>query len=285
MENKRKKSCKNLLFAGVIVLALTGAVKEAGANLVNSNAIVIDNVEYYIQTDKAVYDLGENVEMLYRVTNRGAEDVTFAFGALPVWNFWVEKDGEHIWRAVNGWYAAATNLTISPGESREFPALDLPWIWNMRDKESNLVNAGEYSVIGGLYAGPGLYEYSRVAVPIQIILEPAVDAGIDIEPDTLNLKGKGKWITCYIWLPEEYNVADIDPNSLRLANEPNVIEAEWIWFEEQDQVAMVKFDRSEVQGILEVGELELTISGQLIDGMTFEGTDTIKVIDKGRKKK
>ncbi|MHC4792615.1 MAG: hypothetical protein ACYS8Y_14540 [Planctomycetota bacterium] len=58
-----------------------------------------------------------------------------------------------------------------------------------------------------------------------------------------------------------------------------------MWFEEKEQVAMVKFKRSEVQSILEVGEVELAIGGELTDGTRFEGTDTIRVINKRRKKK
>jgi hypothetical protein len=46
---------------------------------------------------------------------------------------------------------------------------------------------------------------------------------------------------------------------------------------------MVKFPRSEVQAIIEPGEVELTVSGELIDGTIFEGVDTIKVIRRGRK--
>ncbi|MFQ5884837.1 MAG: hypothetical protein ACE5IO_07030, partial [Thermoplasmata archaeon] len=42
---------------------------------------------------------------------------------------------------------------------------------------------------------------------------------------------------------------------------------------------MVKFDRSEVEELLSPGEeVVLTITGQLDDGMVFEGTDTIRVI-------
>ena len=32
-----------------------------------------------MQTDKSVYNLGENVEMLYMVKNLGSEDVRFGF--------------------------------------------------------------------------------------------------------------------------------------------------------------------------------------------------------------
>ncbi len=47
---------------------------------------------------------------------------------------------------------------------------------------------------------------------------------------------------------------------------------------------MVKFDRSDVQATLEpVDEVEVTVSGQLTDGTTFEGSDTIRVIEKGKK--
>ena len=47
---------------------------------------------------------------------------------------------------------------------------------------------------------------------------------------------------------------------------------------------MVKFDRSNAQDMLEPGdEVELTVSGQLTDGTTFEGTDTIRVIEQEKK--
>ena len=112
-----------------------------------------------------------------------------------------------------------------------------------------------------------------------------IEAGVDIEPDVLNLKSSGKWITSYIWLPEGYNVADIDPDSVVLEFLEDEIEADWVWFDEEEEIVMAKFSRAELQDILEVGEeVELTISGELTDGIRFKGTDTIKVIDKGRKK-
>jgi len=113
---------------------------------------------------------------------------------------------------------------------------------------------------------------------------PPIEAKIDIMPNTLNLQSVGKWINCHIWLPEDYNAAEIDPYSVFIEFPEDEIQAEWIWFNEQTQVVMAKFSRSEVQEMLEPGEVELTVSGELTDGTRFEGTDTIKVIDKGRKK-
>jgi hypothetical protein len=157
---------------GLLVLVL-GIAPFAMATLVDSNSITQDGIEYYFQTDKSIYNLGENVEMLYRVTNLGVEDVTFSSLPLPEWNFWVEKDGEHIWRAINIWYGTITGFTLSSGESREFPALSHPYVWDMRDDENNLVTMGTYSVIGGLYEGSGHYDYTKVNVPIGIVPEPA----------------------------------------------------------------------------------------------------------------
>lgn len=51
---------------------------------------------------------------------------------------------------------------------------------------------------------------------------------------------------------------------------------------------MVKFDASTVQtwlidlGLL--GNVELIVGGELVDGSIFEGTDVIRVIDQGKKK-
>ncbi len=108
--------------------------------------------------------------------------------------------------------------------------------------------------------------------------ESPIFAEAEIEPDTLNLTSKGKWITAFIWLPEEYNVADIDPNSVFLEGK---IQAEQLHINEQEQVAIAKFSREDVQAVLNVGKVELTITGRLTDGNPFEAKNIIKVIDKG----
>ena len=114
------------------------------------------------------------------------------------------------------------------------------------------------------------------------LMTPVIEGEVDIDPDTLNLSSKGRWITCYIRLGEDYDVAEIDPCSVLLEGQ---IKAAWMRADEEQQVAMAKFDRREVQTIVGTGEIELTVSGELISGLEFEGTDTIVVIDQGGKKK
>jgi len=107
--------------------------------------------------------------MLYKVTNLRDEDVTFAFSMSPEWNFWVEKDGENIWTAVEAWWMFGTGFTLASGEYKEFPDYDPPGIWDMSDRDGNLVSPGQYTVIGGLHAGSGQYENTKVSVTIEIM--------------------------------------------------------------------------------------------------------------------
>ncbi len=115
-----------------------------------------------------------------------------------------------------------------------------------------------------------------------------IQAVIDIDPDTLNLNSKGKWITCYIELPGNYDVEDIDVSTIKLNDEvPAESRPTGVGDCDDDGIAelMVKFDISAVQEILEAGdEVEITVTGELNDDTKFEGSDTIRVINKGGKK-
>lgn len=109
-----------------------------------------------------------------------------------------------------------------------------------------------------------------------------VSSTININPDTMNLKSKGRWITAYIELPENYNVSDIDISTVKLNH---VVSAEQfptkIGDSDDNSIPdlMVKFDRQEAIALLSVNEAILTISGE-VDGISFEGSDTITVIDR-----
>jgi parallel beta-helix repeat protein len=112
-----------------------------------------------------------------------------------------------------------------------------------------------------------------------------IPATVDIDPDTLNLRSGGKWITCYIELPEGYDVADIDVSTVLLEDEVRA-EARPTKVGDYDDDGipdlMVKFNRSDVQELVEAGdEVELVVSGRCGE-VPFRGSNTIRVIDRGR---
>jgi len=105
--------------------------------------------------------------------------------------------------------------------------------------------------------------------------KPILQPIIDIDPNTLNLKSKGRWITCYITLNDPYDVNDIDISTILLED---TIPAEW--GDVQGTTLMVKFDRSEVEDMLSPNTYNLKVTGELIDGTSFEGySDEIRVIE------
>jgi hypothetical protein len=113
---------------------------------------------------------------------------------------------------------------------------------------------------------------------------PIIPATVDFDPDTLNLKSKGTWVTVYIELPvgHGYDVSMINMTTVTL-NGQVYAEAKPFAFGDYDSDGipdlMVKFNRAAVQAILQVGDqVEVTISGKLTDGTLFEGKDTIQVI-------
>jgi len=111
-----------------------------------------------------------------------------------------------------------------------------------------------------------------------------VRATVDIQPDTLNVKSKGKWVTAYIELPDGYDVADIDVSTVMLEGTiPAEDHPTKIGDYDDDGIPdlMVKFDRQALIDYLDgtTGEVTLTVSGELNDGTSFEGSDTVTVIN------
>jgi hypothetical protein len=115
------------------------------------------------------------------------------------------------------------------------------------------------------------------------MLPVSVTANIEIRPRTLNKKSRGRWIGVFIELPQGYNVDEIDRSSILLSGR---ISADSRFYRIGDRNGngiaelIVKFRRSDVINILPEGEkVPVTVSG-FVGTTTFEGTDSIRVIQK-----
>ena len=99
---------------------------------------------------------------------------------------------------------------------------------------------------------------------------------VEIVHDTIS--NKTKWITCHIWPSEGYYVEDIIKDSILLNGH---IQPVRIFVNNKKQELVVKFSTSELT--LDPGTLDLTVSGELNNGATFEVTDFVEVVKKGGK--
>jgi|LGVF01.1.fsa_nt_gb outer membrane protein assembly factor BamB len=105
-------------------------------------------------------------------------------------------------------------------------------------------------------------------------------ATVRIEPETLNMNASGVF-TAFITLPEGYDVADIVVSTVECEGAPALsatISAAG------NGTLVVKFDRADLREDLPAGEVEMTVTGKLTDGTKFEGSDTVRVIAKGKNK-
>ena len=95
-------------------------------------------------------------------------------------------------------------------------------------------------------------------------------------PQSLNLRSKGRWVTCHLWLPEGYTGADVDASSLLVLDTVGVSRVQG---NGRSRKVTMKFDRAAVQALLSPGPaVVVTLTGQLTDGTPISGSDTIKVI-------
>ncbi len=167
---------KRAIVAFLAVLAWSGA-RQARAVLlpVNSNTVVQDGIEYYIQTDKAVYDLGEVVEILYRVSNLTDEIVDL--GKASYIRYWCtvrDREDVEIW----GWPRVAAprppgSYILDPLDIREY---DLTWnlmndagtYW---EDDDTLITPGSYRIVVGLSLW-SVENIVPVSLSVEVIPEP-----------------------------------------------------------------------------------------------------------------
>jgi hypothetical protein len=147
---------------------------------------------------------------------------------------------------------------------------------------------GGYALAGQRWSDM-LDSFAFWLVKLEIPTPPATAVTIDLDPSSLNLKSKGKWITAYIEFPKGSDVKDVDASTIML-NDTIAAELRSIAVVDHDGDTipdlMVKFDRAKVISyILSNVHVEkrsmaitLTITGNLKDGKRFQGSQVIRII-------
>lgn len=128
---------------GPVARSVTAAFSEEGLRL-------------ELAADRAVYRVGEPVELTLAATNSGSAPVTLTAPSSQLYDFAILNDSGAVWRWSRGrmFLTVLTPLTIRPGEVRTFKEK-----WDQRDQSGRQVGPGDYVVegllIGGKEAGLG----------------------------------------------------------------------------------------------------------------------------------
>jgi hypothetical protein len=164
-----------------------------------------------------------------------------------------------------------TPLLIPVGETIE---IDLT-ILMPEDAEFGHVTITAY-ILGYDYIYPDLMGAGFNVTHKQIPEE--IPADVEIHPETLDLKSKGRWVSCIIEPSGGYDEGDINPSTVYL--EDTILAEHPV---QTGHSLNVNFDRSDLEDILGPGDdVVLTVTGQMNDDVPFSGTDDIRVIQPGK---
>ncbi len=195
-----------------------------------------------------------------------AEVSGFQGGIISV----IDCNGNELWRYENPPYLAVNWSFKGPtiSDVNDDGVLDILWT-------------------SGLYPG---WDHDGYLIALLSPSIPWIKAEVYICPRTLNLHSRGKWVMAFIELPSPYKPEDIDISTLTLRGPlGEVTPGEITELRDHDRDGipelMVKFVRDEVKDIVEPGWNTLVVEGLLVDGTSFMGTDTIRVIDIPRRER
>lgn len=151
----------------------------------------------------------------------------------------------------------------------------VPGDWHLQ-KTSSCINAGdpEFAAAEGQtdIDGEARVMNGRVDIGVDEV-EKGIAAKINIEPSKLWIPSKG-FVMAMIRLPEGYAVKDIDAKTILW---DDTLKARCLYKCRHIAVAVFDLDKvSDLLGDVE-GKVEVTISGQLMDGTVFLGNDSIQV--------
>ncbi|NIP24463.1 MAG: hypothetical protein GWN67_06500 [Phycisphaerae bacterium] len=176
MLGKTNQIFKKIVYTGIVASVFLACVADKAMSAPDSNSIVIDDIEFYVETDKSLYYLGENVQMLYRLTKLGFPSATILCHQDPPLNLVVLKDGKTVWMKVQGWWQVMVELPLFPNIPVEITSS-----WDMNDVNGVPVGPGTYDVFGVIYDTTGIPDVGvRITIlPVPRTITVGLGAGYD----------------------------------------------------------------------------------------------------------
>jgi hypothetical protein len=189
------------------------------------------------------------------------EHKTYALGDIPI-----ETEAQDIFGVDTIWYNVKKDGSWMFGGNQTYTGVDL----------LSGLSVGDYHLY--VWANNTLSLVGKASVQFYV---RATSLTVNISPDTLNLKSNGKWVTVIITFPEDITADEVDLESLELEVDGERISA--LWARVGEGMLMVKFSREALKESVDgPGDVEIQVFGKIVGGGSFDGSDTIKVINPGK---
>lgn len=194
-------------------------------------------------------------------------------------------DGSSIKLYLNGELDASYSIS-GQIETNNYPVRIGNWLWNDWDRFNGVLD--EVALHDRALSHEEIQHHYQNGLQGLGYIDLVTQASIDIDPDVLNLNCNGKWVTAYIELPDGYDVAEIDVGTVTLEGTiPAEAHPTEVGDYDKDGIPdlKVKFARKALIEYLggTTGDVTLTVSGKLNNNTPIEGSDTIRVINPGKK--
>lgn len=143
----------------------------------------------------------------------------------------------------------------------------------------NCMPAGTYEVVASLNSGNNV---AFKSAPFKFTLNQAtiLNASVEIKPETLNLESKGIF-TAFI-TSNEFDIEKINGSTVRIITCYDSASA--VKWNTADKKFIAQFRTQDLHKV-QTGEVEFTVTGELLNGTKFVGSDTVKVIDNAKDQK
>jgi hypothetical protein len=187
-----------------------------------------------------------------------------------------------------------TALVTLDGSDSNDPDHDISsfnWTWTIdgQPKEANGV-APQISLPVGVHVITLVVsDDNNVSAPddVNVTVIAPLEVGMKFTPQTLNCKSNGKWVKAHMFLPEGFDVNDVNTQDVATIEPFGVPSSSFqVSADEENGNFGISFSRAALclaLGDVTTETVEVTVTGFLKSGQVFFGTDTIRLLDKAPK--
>ena len=156
---------------------------------------------------------------------------------------------------------------------------EISYIYNV-SIDTDCLSAGQYTVVATLNTDQNIAFHSS-PFDFELTAGNKLHADIEIKPETLNLASKGTF-TAFI-TSEEFDVKEIMGSTVTVSITcDGCNSAHAVKWNKADKKFIAKFKTQDLQNVDTGDSVKFIVTGKLKNGNEFEGSDTIRVIEKGK---